>query len=125
MPLLSHAHSLLCVFIHHVWCPCEAAAYASAAEGYRGLGLADHVGLTLFVWQKLLEEELTKRKSRVTHLELNTNTLSDEIVKANEIIRKLQQDSKNVHTKVGADVIFVLYDVVYEMCTWYMEVFRN
>ncbi|KAF6017422.1 SASS6 [Bugula neritina] len=50
--------------------------------------------------KKLLEEELSVNKSRVTHLELSIKTLSDEIVKANEIIRKLQHDSKSVHSKL-------------------------
>ncbi|XP_067928875.1 spindle assembly abnormal protein 6 homolog [Watersipora subatra] len=50
--------------------------------------------------KKLLDDELTNSKSRVVQLELNTKTLSDEIVKANEIIRKLQQEGKNVQAKL-------------------------
>lgn len=49
-----------------------------------------------------MEEEVGTNKSRVAQLESNIKTLSDEIVKANEIIRKLQQDNKNIHAKVSA-----------------------
>lgn len=44
---------------------------------------------------------MTSNKSRIAQLELNIKTLSDEVIKANEIIRKLQQESKSVHAKVN------------------------
>lgn len=48
-----------------------------------------------------MEEEASTGKSRVAQLDTNIKTLSDEIMKANEIIRKLQHDNKNIHAKVS------------------------
>jgi len=48
----------------------------------------------------------------VTHLELSIKTLSDEIVKANEIIRKLQHDSKSVHSKVCIDYCHAVLQLI-------------
>ena len=43
---------------------------------------------------------MTGNKTKLSQLESNIKTLSDELLKANEIIRKLQQDNKTVHAKV-------------------------
>ncbi len=51
--------------------------------------------------QHKLEEDMTRKHRQVSKLELSVKKLTEELVKGNEIIKKLQGDMKNYHTKVG------------------------
>ena len=45
---------------------------------------------------------MERKKRHVVKLEASIKTMSDELVKGNEIIKKLQGDIKSYHTKVTA-----------------------
>lgn len=50
--------------------------------------------------KRKLEEEVTSKQQQLTKYETSIKTMSDEILKANEIIRKLQAENKNTQAKV-------------------------
>ncbi|ELU04624.1 hypothetical protein CAPTEDRAFT_198072 [Capitella teleta] len=50
-------------------------------------------------YKKKHEDELDRKKRHVSKLEASIKTLTDELVKGNEIIKKLQGEIKNYHTK--------------------------
>ena len=52
------------------------------------------------VEQKKCEEEASERKRHVGKLESSIKTVSSELIKANEIIQKLQGEIRTYHTKV-------------------------
>ena len=57
-----------------------------------------------------MEEELERRQRQITKLEMSVKTLTEELVKGNEIIKKLQGEIRNYHTKVG-NSLFPVFDM--------------
>ena len=51
--------------------------------------------------QRKLDEELERKKRNIGKLESSLKTVSEELMKANEIIKKFQGDIKTYHTKVS------------------------
>ena len=57
--------------------------------------------LTFYLyWKVRLEEELEHKQKDNYKLENKVKAMSDELMKGNEIIKKLQGEIKNYHTKV-------------------------
>ena len=50
--------------------------------------------------QHKTEEEVEKRKRHIVKLEASIKKMSEELLKGNEIIKKLQNDIRNYHAKV-------------------------
>lgn len=55
---------------------------------------------SLFVLQRKYEEELDGRVREKQRLENKVKAMSEELMKGNEIIKKLQGEIKNYHAKV-------------------------
>ena len=54
----------------------------------------------LAYFQHKVEEDLEREKRRVSELKMSLKTMTEELTKGNEIIKKLQNDIKNYHSKV-------------------------
>ena len=66
--------------------------------------------------QHKTEEEVEKRKRHIVKLEASIKKMSEELLKGNEIIKKLQNDIRNYHAKVhclGSLSLLVLYIHLY------------
>ena len=50
--------------------------------------------------KRKMTEDADRKERQVAKLELSVKTLSEELVKGNEIIKKLQSDIRNYHTKL-------------------------
>ena len=60
-------------------------------------------------FQSKTEEEVERKGRHVGKLEMSVKTLTDELVKANEIIKKQHTDLKSYHNKVVLHFFLFLF----------------
>ena len=60
-----------------------------------------HVWCDVWCEQHKGEDEVEKRKRHILKLEASIKKMSEELLKGNEIIKKLQNEIRNYHAKVN------------------------